>query len=118
VLGVELAEFVALSRLLHVVARRPVRSVFRALAVAFVAGTLVSLVNPDAFYADLLKPSLVALWLSQLIVFAVYPLFAVRRKAGGRPTARALVPGAALAAAAFGLMAYGLWAAVTTQLGT
>jgi hypothetical protein len=32
--------------------------------------------RPLRVYSDLLVPSLVALWLAQLIVFAVYPRFA------------------------------------------
>jgi hypothetical protein len=34
--------------------------------------------SADTFYDDLFKPSLVALWLSQPIVFAAYPRFAAR----------------------------------------
>ena len=34
------------------------------------------LIDPQGLYNALSTPSLVALWLSQLIVFAVYPLFA------------------------------------------
>ncbi len=35
-----------------------------------------SLIDPVRFYTTLIKPSLIALWVSQLIVFAVYPRFA------------------------------------------
>ena len=34
-----------------------------------------SLIDPEGFYSTLIKPSLIALWLSQLIVFAADPLF-------------------------------------------
>ena len=36
---------------------------------------MISLVNPEEFYDKLLKPSLGALFISQLIVFLVFPLF-------------------------------------------
>jgi hypothetical protein len=65
----------------------------------------ITLVNPDHIYDDLLEPSLVALWLSQLIVFAVYPRFAARR---GDRVAPAWV--LAAASSAFGL--YGPWATI------
>jgi hypothetical protein len=41
----------------------------------FVIADAISLVNPDAFYDKLLKPSLGALFISQLIVFVAFPLF-------------------------------------------
>jgi hypothetical protein len=44
-----------------------------------------TLINPDGFYNTLLKPSLVALWVSQLIVFVVYPLFATKRRQRALP---------------------------------
>jgi len=53
-----------------------------------------------------LRPSLIALYLSQLIVFAVYPLH--RR----RPV------DVALAAIAFALMAWGLWRGITAPVAT
>lgn len=101
--GVMLVEYLALSRLLHAVTGRPVRSIVRGLAVALIAVAPLSLINPDRFYAALLKPSLVALWLSQLIVFAVYPRFAIRR--GGRR-----LPTWTLAALAMAFAGYGVWA--------
>jgi len=80
-------------------------------AAAFVAASLVSLVNPDAFYNDLVKPSLIALWVSQFLVFAVYPRFTGRH--------RRLQPGGVgLAVAAAALMAYGLYSAVTLVSST
>jgi hypothetical protein len=101
-----LVEFLALSRLLHAVTGRPVGVVNRVLAGLLVAAGPVSLVDPEGFYAALLKPSLVALWLSLLVVSAVYPRFAVRH-GGGRLSSTAL----AAAASAFAL--YGLYATVT-----
>ena len=74
-LALIVAEYLALARLLHWLHGLPVRSVLRWIAVPFVAADAVSLVNPDRFYADLLKVSLGALYLSQLIVFLVFPRF-------------------------------------------
>jgi len=45
------------------------------IAVPFVVGDAISLIDPDRFYDDLLRPSLGALFVSQLIVFAVFPLY-------------------------------------------
>ena len=78
VAGVMLVEFLALSRLLHAVTARPTRSIIRVLAALQVAAGPISRIDPERFYTDLLKPSLITLWLSQLIVFAVYPRFAAR----------------------------------------
>jgi amino acid transporter len=103
--GVMLVEYLALSRLLHAVSRRPMRSIIRVLAVALVATAPITLLAPDRLYYDLLKPSLIALWLSQLVVFAVYPRFAARHH--GRR-----IPAWALAAAASAFAIYGLWATV------
>jgi hypothetical protein len=64
-----------------------------------------SLIDPEGFYTALVKPSLIALWLSQLIVFAVYPLF-VRRQRG-----RAL-PAWLLSIVASALALYGLWTSI------
>ncbi|MGH3508604.1 MAG: hypothetical protein ACRDPI_00050 [Nocardioidaceae bacterium] len=79
VAGVMLVEFLALSRLLPVITGRSTGLVVVVLAVLLVAAGPISLINPDAFYDGLLKPSLVALWLSQLVVFLVYPRFAAHR---------------------------------------
>lgn len=103
--GVMLVEYLALSRLIHAVSRRPTRSVVRGLAVALVATAPITLLNARGLYYDLLKPSLIALWLSQLIVFAVYPRFAAQRSA--RP-----VPAWILTAAATAFAVYGMWATV------
>jgi hypothetical protein len=69
------AEYLALARLLHWLHGPPVRRVLLWIAVPFVAADVVSLVDPDRFYDDLLKPSLGALFVSQLAVFAVFPRF-------------------------------------------
>ena len=80
VVAVMALEYVALTRLLHAVTARPVRSWSRWLAVPLVVAGPVSLIDPERFYADLLRPSLVLLWLSQLVVVAVYPRFIGRRR--------------------------------------
>ena len=64
-----------------------------------------TLINPERIYNDLLTPSLVALWLSQLIVFAVYPRFAARQH--DRP-----LPAWVLTVAATAFAVYGLWATI------
>lgn len=101
--GVMLVEYLALSRLGHALTGIPVRRVTAALGVALVGVAPFTLFNPDAFYDGLLKPSLVALWLSQLIVFAVYPRFAARH---GHRT----VPAWVLSLGACAFAVYGIWA--------
>src|SRR5262249_53947870 len=74
-LALIVAEYLALARLLHWLHRAPVRSVLKWIAAPFVAADAISLVNPDRFYSDLLKPSLGALFVTQLVVFVVFPRF-------------------------------------------
>jgi len=111
VAGVIAAEFLALSRLLHQVLRQPIPKVSRVLAGVLVAGSAASLADPLRVYADLLKPSLIALWLAQLMVFAVYPRFVARRR-------RLRVLDVGLAAGACALMLFGLYSTSVNQLGT
>jgi amino acid transporter len=106
VAGLIVAEYLALSRLLFAVTGVPVRHIVRLIAVPFVVLDALSLLDPEWFDQNVLRPSLVALYLSQLIVFAVYPLY--RR----RPV------DVALAAIAFTLMAWGLWRGITTPVAT
>jgi len=101
--GVMLVEYLALSRLIHAVTSWPVRKIIAGLAIAMLVAAPISLINPDAFYDNLLKPSLVALWLSQAMVFAVYPLFARRHRG------RAL-PAWSLSVLATTFAIYGIWA--------
>ncbi len=96
-LALIVAEYLALARLLHWLHGPPVRSVLAWIAVPFVAADAVSLLNPDRFYSDLLKPSLGALFVSQLVVFLVFPRF--RRGA----------PAIVAAAVASGLAGWGLY---------
>jgi hypothetical protein len=76
--GVILCEYVALTRLVHAISAWRVRPVTVAIAALAVAAAPFTLIDPEGFYSTLLGPSLVALWVSQLIVFAVYPLFAAK----------------------------------------
>ena len=74
-LALIVAEYLALGRLLHWLHGFSVRSVLAWIAVPFLAADAISLVDPDRFYDDLLKPSLGALFVSQLLVFLVFPRF-------------------------------------------
>jgi hypothetical protein len=87
--GVMVCEYLALTRLAQAVLRwRPRRSTGLIGAVMLAATPLI-LADPQGAYNTLLEPSLIALWLSQLIVFACYPRFA--RRVGHRVwSARAL----------------------------
>jgi hypothetical protein len=58
------------------------------LAAALVLSAPVTLINPDRIYSFLIKPPLVALWLSQLIVFAVYPGSPGTSRTAGCPPGR------------------------------
>jgi hypothetical protein len=69
------AEYLALGRLLHWLHSPPLRRALVWVAVPFVAADALSLVDPEEFYDKLLKPSLGALFVSQLIVFVVFPLY-------------------------------------------
>jgi hypothetical protein len=80
VVGVMLLEYVALTRLLRAVTGIAARTWTRWLGmVLVVAGPTSLLFDPDRFYDSLLRPSLVLLWLSQLVVVVVFPLFVARR---------------------------------------
>jgi amino acid transporter len=107
VAGVILVEYLALSRLTVAVTAWPLRRVVIGIGVIMVVTAPVLLINPDTIYDDLITPSLFALWLSQLITFAVYPRFVARR--GGR-----VLPALVLAAGASSLAVYGLWTTIHT----
>jgi amino acid transporter len=111
VAGLIIAEFLALTRVLAALFNRPIQLMVSIAVGAFVVGSLLSLLNPQDAYAVLLKPSLVALWISQLIVVAAYPWFVRKRR-----SIRAGDVG--LASAASGLMLFGLYTAVTASTGT
>jgi hypothetical protein len=108
VAGVILVEYLALSRLTVAVTAWPLRRVLIGIGVIIVATGPVLLINPDKIYDDLLTPSLFALWLSQLITFAVYPRF-VARRGGNVPLALVL------AAGSVALAGYGLWTTIQTS---
>ena len=79
IVAVLLLEGVALTRLLHWATPVSVRMWTWVLAAALVVVGPVSLaLDPDKFYDRLLKPSLVLLWIAQLIVVAVFPVYAHR----------------------------------------
>ncbi|MBV9604905.1 MAG: hypothetical protein JO027_07355 [Solirubrobacterales bacterium] len=105
--GVILCEYFALTRLAHAVGRGrwPMRRIVAAIGVLAVVAAPLTLIDPAGFYSTLLQPSLIALWLSQLIVFAVYPLFAARRR-------HRLWPACALSLGASAFALYGLWTAL------
>ncbi len=105
VAGVILCEYLALTRLVHAIGGWRMGPVTIAIGAVMVLAAPITLIDPQGFYSTLLEPSLIALWLSQLIVFAVYPSFA--HKHGSR-----LAPAWALAAVAVGLSLYGLWTAI------
>ena len=86
----------------------PLRRVLIGIGVIMVAVGPVLLINPDQIYDDLVTPSLFALWLSQLITFAVYPRFIARK--GGQ-----VAPAVLLAAGASALAIYGLWTTIQTS---
>jgi fumarate reductase subunit D len=100
--GVILCEYFALTRLLSAIGSWRIRPITLAIGAVVVLAAPFSLIDPDGFYDTLLKPSLIALWVSQLIVFAVYPLFA-------RKHHQRALPAWALSLAASALALYGLW---------
>jgi hypothetical protein len=111
IVGVMLVEYLALTRLGHAVTGRSPQSVARWLAVPLVLAGPLSLVDPSRFYADLIKPSLVALWLSQLVVVAVYPMYMHRRRS---LRAQHVV----LGLAGSGVMLFGLWSTLSSAVAT
>ena len=74
-LALIVAEYVALARLLRWLHGIPVRTSYAWMAVPFLALDAISLIDPDRFYDDLIKPSLGTLFVSQLIVFLAFPRF-------------------------------------------
>lgn len=103
--GVMVAEYLALSRLVHALTSLSQRQVTIALGAIVIVAAPITLINPGRIYDDLIRPSLVALWLSQLIVFAVYPRFAVRHR-------QRMLPAWSLTVIAVALTLYGLWTTI------
>jgi hypothetical protein len=100
--GVMLCEYLALTRLVPAITSWRQRPVAVAVAAVMLLAAPVSLINPEGFYSALLKPSLIMLWISQLIVFAVYPRFAIKHR-------RRALPAWAFSLGASALALYGLW---------
>ena len=69
------------------------------------AAAPVMLIDPEKIYDSLITPSLAGLWLSQLVVLAVYPRFAARR-------GKRALPARTLAVAASAFAVYGLWTTI------
>ena len=111
VAGLIVLELLALGRLLHWLFGTAIRPTLAAIAVPFVLADVFSLLDPERFYDDLLRPSLIALFASQLIVFLVYPLY--RR---GEPDR--LPASIAFSVVASALVGYGLYTAITGSAGT
>jgi hypothetical protein len=105
--GVMACEYFALTRVAQAIGGWRVRPIAVGIGVLTVFAAPFSLIDPAGFYDTLLQPSLIALWLSQLIVFAVFPRFAIRH--GQRPY-RAW----ALGLAASGLALYGLYTSLSS----
>ena len=105
-LALIVAEYLALARLLHWLHGPSVRSLLAWIAVPFIAADAISLVDPSGFYDNLIKPSLDALFVSQMIVFLVFPRF--------RRGALAL----AGAAVASGLAGWGLYTLIWGSAAT
>ena len=105
VLAVLVAEFIALTRLMRAMLGVSIARAGRVIGVLFVAGNALSLINPQRSYSDALTPSLVALYVSQAIVFVAY--LRLRR----RPS---LVDWLAVAVAT-GLVVFGLEVVISQQ---
>jgi hypothetical protein len=88
-----------------------VRTLLKWIAVPFIAIDAISIIDPEEFDENVLRPSLIALFLSQLIVFGVFPVYRRRR---GRLTPVDVV----IAGVAFALMAYGLYRAIVEPVST
>jgi amino acid transporter len=106
-----IAEYLALSRLLHYVLKRPVRQMVALIAVPFFVADCISLLNPDEFYDKLIQPSLFALFASQIFVFLAFPLY---QRLRNRFTPADLV----LAGVSTGLMVWGLYRVISSQVAS
>jgi hypothetical protein len=108
VLGLVIAEFIALTRLLHAMSGVSVRRAGIVVGAITIVADIISLVDPETIYDRMITPSLVALYLSQLVVFAGYGVYARRR--GGLT---ALDAAAVLISC--GLMLFGLEVVISQQ---
>lgn len=103
--GLIVAEFIALTRLWGAMFDLRSRTSVAIISAFFIAADAASLLGPRRFYALAIAPSLIALYLSQFIVFAAYPLL---RHRSGRPDLASW----ALAAVACLWSLYGVYGAV------
>jgi amino acid transporter len=108
VLGLVVAEFVALTRILHAMTGAPVRRVGVVVGAVTVAADIASLIDPQRIYHRMITPSLVALYLSQLVVFAAYGVYARRRR-------RLTAVDVAAVVISCGLMLFGLEVVISQQ---
>lgn len=108
VIGLIAAEFLALTRLARAMLGVPVARSARVLALGWIPIAALSLLSPERIYDYMLTPSLAALYLSQIFVFAGFPRWAHAR---GRLTP--LDVGAAVIG--IGLMLFGLEVAISQQ---
>ena len=105
-LALVVAEYLALARLLRWLHDIPLKTSYAWIAVPFLALDALSLASPNRFYDDLLKPSLGALFVSQLVVFLVFPRF------------RRSLPALAATAVASGLAGWGLYTLIWGSAST
>ncbi len=75
IIGLIIAEFIGLSRLMSAMFKLSMPKILIYISAAFIFMDILSLANPDSFYNYLILPSLFALYASQLMVFLVYPMF-------------------------------------------
>lgn len=80
VVGVMLVEGLALTRLVHAITGRSPRLVAVVVAAALAVAGPISLLDPNRFYDDLLRPSLILLWIAQFAVVVAFAAFVVRRR--------------------------------------
>jgi hypothetical protein len=105
-LALVVAEYLAVARLLRWLHGVPLRTSYAWIAVPFLGLDAISLVDPDRFYDDLLKQSLGALFVSQLVVFLVFPRW------------RRSVPALVAAAVGSGLAVWGFYTLVAGSAAT
>jgi hypothetical protein len=110
VLALIVAEYVALTRLLHAMTGLAVRRLAVAIGALFLIAQAISLIGPNTIYDHALTVSLAALYLSQIVVFAVYPMW--RRR-----TATLGIVDIGATAAGTALMIFGLYV-VISQAGS
>lgn len=109
--GVIVAEYVALTRVIRAVTGVDLRRAALAIGALFVLGAALALSDPGEIYDHALTGSLVALYLSQAMVFAVYPMYAGKQ-------GRRSVTDVGIAVIATGLMLFGLYVAVSQAGGS